>query len=315
MIVLTGAAGFIGSNVLKAMNDAGRDDILIVDDLTDGTKYRNLLGCKFHDYQHHQDFLTQLANNVPFSESITAIVHLGACSVTTEWDGRYMMKNNFSYSKVLLHYCADKKIPFIYASSAAVYGGNEDFRESDSIQRPLNVYGFSKWAFDQYVSQILSEIRSQVVGLRFFNVYGPHEEHKDSMASVMYHFTEQLRSKGEVCLFEGSGGYGDGEQRRDFIHVDDICKTSLWFLDNSNVSGIYNLGTGQSRSFNDVARCLIDAHGNGKIKYIPFPENLLNSYQSFTEADITALREAGYESEFISLEDGVSSYYKYLNGK
>ena len=312
MIVVTGGAGFIGSNIVRAMNAAGRDDILVVDDLTEGEKFKNLLGCKFHDYQHHQDFLAQLANNVPFAAPITAIVHQGACSVTTEWDGRYMMKNNFSYSKVLLHYCADKKIPFIYASSAAVYGASEKFSEANSDVEPLNVYGFSKFAFDNYVQRILPDIGSQVVGLRYFNVYGPHEEHKGSMSSVAYHFTKQLQATGELKLFEGSEGYGDGEQRRDFVHVDDVSNINLWFLDNANISGIYNVGTGKSRSFNDLAHCLIDAHGDGKIKYIAFPENLVGNYQSFTEADTTALREAGYDKDFIDLKDGISSYYKYL---
>lgn len=313
MIVVTGGAGFIGSRLLQALNAAGHENILVVDDLTDGEKYTNLLDSSFYDYQHHQDFLSQIANNVAFAEPITAIFHLGACSVTTEWDGRYMMKNNFSYSKVLFHYCADNDIPFIYASSAAVYGANDQFLESDTMQRPLNVYGFSKWAFDCYVRRLMPEIRNQVVGLRYFNVYGPNESHKGDMASVAYHFTKQLEESGKVKLFEGTDGYDNGEQRRDFIYVDDVAKVTMWFLDHDNVSGIYNVGTGNSRSFNDLARSLIDVHGGGKIDYIPMPEKLSAAYQSFTEADLTALREAGYEESFTSLEDGIAKYYAYLS--
>jgi ADP-L-glycero-D-manno-heptose 6-epimerase len=311
MIVITGGAGFIGSKILRAMNAAGREDILVVDDLTDGSKYKNLLGCKFHDYQHHQDFLTQLANNVPFADSITAIVHQGACSSDTETDGRYMMKNNFSYSKVLLHYCADKKIPFIYASSSDVYGAADKFTESESDLRPLNVCAFSKFAFDNYVQRILPDIGSQVVGMRYFDVYGPGEETKGDSASVIARSIESLNAEAKIELYEGSGGYGDGEQRRDFVHVDDIASANLWFLDNDNVSGIYNIGTGVSHSFNDLANTLIDLRGSGKVKYIPLPEGD-SSFQPFSEADISALREAGYDKDFISMQDGVASYYKYI---
>lgn len=311
MIILTGGAGFIGSNILAGLNASGCDEILVVDDLTDGRKYRNLLGSNFYDYQHYDDFLQQISHNVPFSQPISAVIHQGACSVTTEWDGRYMMKNNYSFSKVLLHYCADHNIPFIYASSAAIYGGDKDFKEDDVQQTPLNVYGYSKWSFDQYVQRLLPDLKNQVIGLRYFNVYGPHEEHKGPMASVAFHFMNQLRSGGVIQLFGESDGCAAGEQRRDFIHVSDVVKINLWALRNKVESGIYNIGTGKSNSFNKLGEDLINLHGDGRIEYIPFPEKLVGCYQSFTEADISKLRAAGYEEEMLSLTQGLEQYYNW----
>ncbi len=308
MIVLTGGAGFIGSNILAGLNATGRDEILVVDDLTDGRKYRNLIGSNYYDYMHYDDFLKQISHNVPFSQSIDVIIHQGACSVTTEWDGRYMMKNNYSYSKVLLHYCADHSIPFIYASSAAIYGGNKDFQESAQEQEPLNIYGYSKWAFDQYVTRLLPDLKNQVVGLRYFNVYGPGESHKGDMASVAYHLMRQLQSGGSIKLFGAGEGCDAGEHRRDFVYVDDIVKLVLWLLEKDDVRGIFNVGTGVSRSFNELANILIKNHGSGRTKYIPFPENLMGCYQSFTEADLTLLREAGYTEGWMSLEEGIKQY-------
>ncbi|HYF98395.1 MAG TPA: ADP-glyceromanno-heptose 6-epimerase [Coxiellaceae bacterium] len=313
MIVVTGGAGFIGSNIVKGLNAQGRSDILIVDDLTDGKKFANFANYKICDYQDYQDFLTQIKEDRPFRQPIEAIFHEGACSTTTEWDGRYMMRNNYDYSKELLHYCVNKKISFIYASSAAVYGAREVFDDSSREQKPLNVYGYSKWQFDQYVLDLMPSFKSRVVGLRYFNVYGPHEQHKASMASVAFHLTNQLRAHNKLKLFMGSGGYGDGEQLRDFIYVDDIVKVNLWFLNDPKArSGIYNVGTGQARSFNDVARTLIHLHGGGEIEYIPFPDKLKGSYQSFTEADISSLRRAGYEEKFTSLEEGLRHYYHWV---
>lgn len=310
MIIVTGGSGFIGSNIVNGLNRLGRTDILIVDDLTDGKKYRNLIGAQFLDYHDYEDFLTDIRANKTFAKKIDAVFHEGACSVTTEWNGRYMMRNNYDYSKYLLHYCADHRIPLFYASSAAVYGGSDKFIESNSVESPLNVYGYSKWAFDQYVLQQLPAISSPVVGLRYFNVYGPKEQHKGSMASVAFHFMNQLRDHGVVRLFQGCDGYADGEQLRDFISVEDVVNVNLWFMEHGDQSGLFNVGTGKPRSFNDVANKLIALHGSGKIEYIPFPEKLRGAYQSFTQADITKLRNAGYRESFLTLEEGLRRYYQ-----
>jgi ADP-L-glycero-D-manno-heptose 6-epimerase len=223
-----------------------------------------------------------------------------------------MMQTNFEYSKHLLHFCSDFQIPLVYASSASVYGAGTEFSVERRCENPINAYAFSKLVFDQYVRHVRADLRAPVVGLRYFNVYGPGEAHKGGMASVIYHFHHQLLNGDEVRLFEGSGGYGDGEQRRDFIHVDDIAAVNLWMLDHPECSGIFNLGTGVSRSFNDVANAVIRWHGHGSIKYIPFPESLTDSYQSFTEADISGLRDSGYSDEFLSIEDGVHRYLEKL---
>ncbi len=313
MIVVTGGAGFIGSNLLKALNQQGKTNILVVDDLSDGTKFRNIVDCAILDYMDKDDFLTKINGDHDFSEAIEMIFHQGACSSTTEWDGRFMMETNYEYSKSLLHYCIDKKAPFIYASSASVYGEGEIFSESLDYEKPLNVYGYSKFQFDQYVRRLLPDIASQVVGLRYFNVYGPREQHKGSMASVAFHFNNQLKADKKVKLFEGCDGYGNGEQRRDFIYVGDVVDVNLWLGENPQVSGIFNLGTGRSQSFNDVANAAIQWHGFGSIEYIPFPENLKGRYQSFTQADMSALRAAGYDKEFKTVEQGVKHYLDCLN--
>ncbi|RKZ49732.1 MAG: ADP-glyceromanno-heptose 6-epimerase [Gammaproteobacteria bacterium] len=312
MIIVTGGAGFIGSNLVKALNDKGLTDVLVVDDLTEGIKFRNLVDCQVIDYLDKDDFLQKIKQEKDFSEKIEAIFHQGACSTTTEWDGRYMMGNNYTYSKDLLHYCLNLKIPFIYASSAAVYGTGENFRETRENEAPVNVYGYSKYLFDEYVRRFVTEPESQVVGLRYFNVYGPREQHKGSMASVAWHLNQQIQASGKVRLFEGSGGYENGDQRRDFIHVDDVVKINLWMLENS-ASGIVNVGTGASRPFNDVAKAIVSWHGKGEVEYIEFPEHLKDSYQSFTEADISSLRQMGYKNDFLSVEDGVKQYLDVLN--
>jgi len=312
MIIVTGAAGFIGSNIIKGFNAEGITNILAVGDLTDGHKFLNLAACEYADYMDYEDFLENIQCEAPFAEPIEAIFHEGACSDTTEWDGCYMMRNNYEYTKILFHYCLKHNIPFLYASSAAVYGGSEIFCESDKKQNPLNVYGYSKWKFDQYMLKYLPEMDLQVVGFRYFNVYGPQEQHKGSMSSVAFHFMNQLFDKGEVRLFEGCQGYADGEQQRDFVSVADIVKVNLWFYKNKATSGIYNLGTGKARSFNDVANTLIQQHGSGRIKYIPFPEHLKKAYQSFTQADVGALRAAGYQAKFDSLEVGLAQYYEWF---
>ncbi len=312
MMIVTGGAGFIGSNLVKGLNAEGINDILVVDDLTDGRKYKNLMGASFSDYQDSQDFLNYITANKTFARTIEAVFHQGACSTTTEWNGRYMMHNNYDYSKHLLRYCTMNCIPFIYASSAAVYGAGNVFQESSMNEAPLNIYGYSKYLFDQYVLRQSINIHSTVVGLRYFNVYGPREQHKGTMSSVAFHFMNQLHNTGTVKLFEGSDGYADGEQRRDFIHVDDIVRVNLWFMDKLGPRGIYNVGTGISRSFNDVAKTLIACHGSGTIEYIPFPEKLKSAYQSFTEADITRLREAEYPYAFTTLEEGLAQYYTWM---
>ncbi len=312
MIVVTGGAGFIGSNLVKALNDKGLTDVLVVDDLTEGVKFRNLVDCQVIDYLDKDDFLQMLKQEKDFTEKVEAIFHQGACSTTTEWDGRYMMENNYTYSKELLHYCLNLKIPFIYASSAAVYGTGENFREARENEAPVNVYGYSKYLFDEYVRRFVSDPESQVAGLRYFNVYGPREQHKGSMASVAWHLNQQIQASAKVKLFEGSGGYANGDQRRDFIHVDDVVKVNLWMLENG-ASGIVNVGTGSSRPFNDVAKATISWHGKGEIEYIEFPEHLKGSYQSYTEADINSLRQMGYKDDFLSVEDGVKQYLDVLN--
>lgn len=315
MIIVTGGAGFIGSNLVKALNGRGRDDVLVVDDLSDGTKFRNLVDCRIQDYLDKDDFIARIAAGDDFGGDIELVSHQGACSTTTEWDGRYMMRNNYEYSKTLLHYCLERGIPYHYASSAATYGMGRVFREEPGCEAPLNVYGYSKLLFDQYVRRLLPGAESQIVGFRYFNVYGPREQHKGGMASVAWHFHRQILADGRCRLFAGSDGYDDGEQRRDFIHVDDAVAVNLWFMEHPERSGIFNVGTGRSQTFNEVARAVIAHHGRGEIEYIPFPERLKGCYQSFTEADISALREAGYDRPFKTVEEGVADYLAWLEDR
>jgi ADP-L-glycero-D-manno-heptose 6-epimerase len=306
--IVTGGAGFIGSNLVRTLIERGCDDVVVVDEMTDGHKFLNISDLSIADYLDKDEFVTRLSSDKGFAGGIKAILHQGACSETTEWDGRYMMQNNYSYSQKLLHHCLDNKTQFIYASSAAVYGGSKEFVEDPLFEVPLNVYGYSKVQFDRYVRRVTKASDSQVVGLRYFNVYGPREQHKGSMASVAYHFNNQVREEGEAHLFAGTGGYADGEQLRDFVYVDDVSKVNMWFMDNPTVSGIYNTGSGRAQSFNDVANAVIQWHGKGKIRYVPFPEHLEGAYQSFTQADLTQLRLSGCDVEFRSVEDGVKEY-------
>ena len=320
--VVTGAAGFIGSNLVKALNKHGVTNVFAVDDLKEGDKFRNLVGCEIADYLDKSEFLERLEAGA-FDGIIDAVLHLGACSDTMETDGHYMLENNYRYSVDLLDFCQEEEIPFIYASSASVYGGGRVFREGASHEAPLNVYGYSKYLFDQIVRRRIPDLHAPVVGLRYFNVYGLNEGHKGRMASVAWHFFNQFRAEGKVRLFEGSGGFGDGEQRRDFVSVEDAVKVNLHFLQDKAMSGIYNVGTGRAQSFNDVAAATINAcYGaegepklsleelkrQGAIEYIPFPEALKGKYQSFTEADLTALRKAGYDAPFLTVEEGVGRY-------
>jgi ADP-L-glycero-D-manno-heptose 6-epimerase len=313
MIIVTGGAGFIGSHIVRRLNAAGVRDIVVVDDLSDGRQIFNLAGCDLIDFLDKEDFLARIKAGDKFASNARAIFHQGACTDTTEWDGRFLMQVNFEYSKCLLHFCSDNRIPLVYASSASVYGAGTEFGIERRCENPINAYAFSKLMFDQYFRHVQNSLRSQVVGLRYFNVYGPGEAHKGAMASVIYHFHQQLLNGDEVRLFEGCHGYGDGEQRRDFIHVDDVAAVNLWLLDHPEVGGIFNLGTGTSRTFNEVANAVIARHGRGAIKYIPFPDSLEKSYQSFTEADLSGLRAAGYDAGFLTIEDGVRRYLDALD--
>ncbi|WP_294893249.1 ADP-glyceromanno-heptose 6-epimerase [uncultured Gilliamella sp.] len=306
MIVVTGGAGFIGSNIVKGLNDLGRKDILVVDDLTDGSKFANLADLDIADYMDKDEFISAIVSGENLD--IEVIFHQGACSSTTEWDGKFMMENNYNYSKDLLHYCLDFDIPFLYASSAATYGGRSDnFIEDRVYEKPLNVYGYSKFLFDQYVREILPNANSQICGFRYFNVYGPRENHKGSMASVAYHLNEQITKGEKPKLFAGSDNF-----RRDFIYVGDVVEVNLWFWKNK-VSGIFNCGTGRAESFQSVADAVLDYHKKGEIDYIPFPEHLKGRYQSFTQADLTKFRKTGCPIEFKTVSQGTTEYMQWLN--
>ncbi len=313
MIIVTGGAGFIGSNIVKALNDRGETDILVVDNLKNGVKFRNIADCEIADYMDKEEFIERVNQGQTFAKKVDAIFHEGACSATTEWDGKFMMKNNYDYTKTLLHYCQEHNISFLYASSASVYGTGPVFKESRKFEEPLNMYAYSKFQFDQYVRRHQAEFKSQVVGFRYFNVYGPREQHKGSMSSVAFHVNTQILDAAKVKLFEGCDGYDNGEQRRDFVYVGDAVAVNLWFLDNPHQSGIFNLGTGRSQTFNDVAAAVIAYHKKGHIEYIPFPDHLKGCYQSFTEADVSALRSVGYDAPFKTVEEGVAEYMAWLN--
>ena len=310
MIVVTGAAGFIGSNLVRALNARDRADLLLVDDLTDGRKFRNLASSDFLDFADKDVFLARvIANDLP---EVEAIFHQGACSDTMEWNGQKMLADNYEYSKALYAFATSRGVPLIYASSASVYGMGPVFREDPALEKPLNLYAWSKVLFDRWVRRNEASARSQVVGLRYFNVYGPREQHKAEMASVAWKHHLQLQDGDVVRLFESSDGYGPGEQRRDFVYVDDVASVNLWFLDHPRTSGIFNVGSGRAQSFNEVARAVIAHHGRGRVEYVPFPAALRGSYQSFTQADLSALRAAGCDLRFLSVEEGVARYLKEL---
>lgn len=312
MIIVTGGAGFIGSNIVKSLNDQGYTDIMVVDDLEDGTKFVNLADLEIADYIDKDDFLELIKSDIEFP-GLEAIFHEGACSSTTEWDGKFMMQNNYQYSVELLHYCLDHKVPFLYASSASVYGSGPVFTEAREHEKPLNVYGYSKFQFDQYVRRVLPEADSQVIGFRYFNVYGPREQHKGSMASVAYHLNTQIKNGENPKLFEGCDGYPNGGQTRDFVYVGDVAKVNLWCWKEQAASGIYNLGTGAAEPFQAVAEAVINYHGQGEVEYVPFPDHLKGRYQSFTQADMAALRGAGYDQAFKTVAQGVNEYLAWLN--
>jgi len=325
-IVVTGAAGFIGANLVKALNARGETRIIAVDNLTRADKFANLVDCEIAEYIDKAEFLARLADD-DFDDSIAAVLHQGACSDTMEADGRYMMRNNYRYSVMLLDWCQDNDVPFLYASSASVYGAGSVFREEREFEAPLNVYGYSKFLFDQHVRRALRQRTAQIAGFRYFNVYGAREQHKERMASVVWHFQRQYATEGRVRLFEHSAGYAAGEQRRDFVAVDDVVAVNLDFLDHPERSGIFNLGSGKAASFNAVAAATINAFraaageprqtvaelvAAGTITYIPFPAALVGKYQSFTEADLTRLRAAGYGAPMVAIDEGVARYVERL---
>ena len=325
-IVVTGAAGFIGANLVKALNARGEHGIIAVDNLARADKFRNLVDCEIAEYVDKDAFLAGLVEG-EYDDEVAAVLHQGACSDTMETDGRYMMRNNYRYSVTLLHWCQENDVPFIYASSASVYGGGSVFREEREHESPLNIYGYSKFLFDQHVRATLAERTAQVVGFRYFNVYGPREQHKGRMASVAWHFRNQYRSEGKVKLFEGTGGYGNGEQRRDFVSVEDVVKVNLHFLDRPERSGIFNVGSGAAATYNRMAAATINACrardgapplalpellAAGMIEYVPFPHALAGKYQSYTEADLGQLRAAGYKAPMLSVEEGVARYVDWM---
>jgi ADP-L-glycero-D-manno-heptose 6-epimerase len=320
-LIVTGAAGFIGANIVKALNARGESDIVAVDNLARAEKVPNLADLEIADFLDKRDFLDLLRGGL--EGDFDAVIHQGACSDTMETDGRYMMENNYEYSKTLLDWCEVRAIPFIYASSASVYGAGREFREAREHEAPLNVYGYSKFLFDQLVRRRLAGATAQVAGFRYFNVYGPREAHKGRMASVAFHFFNQYLATGRVRLFEGSDGYGNGEQIRDFVSVEDVVRVNLFFLEHPGISGIFNVGTGRAESFNAVAVAAVNAirrsrgekelplaelKAAGTIEYIPFPQQLVGKYQSFTQADVGALRAAGYAAPFLDVQQGVGRY-------
>ncbi len=326
MILVTGAVGFIGSNVVHALNKRGGTRVFAVDNLAAPAKFLNVVDTEIADYMAKQDFLERLQQG-EFKGKFSAVLHQGACSDTMEHDGHYMMQNNFRYSVALFEFCQQERIPFIYASSAAVYGAGQVFSEQRANERPLNIYGYSKALFDQYVRQFWADHGKDgapVVGLRYFNVYGPRESHKGRMASVPLHQYNQFLEHGKVQLFGGYDGYTDGEQKRDFVYIDDVVDVNLHFLDGT-ISGIYNVGTGKAQPFNDIALAVVNSLAKPAntlslqelverklLEYVPFPDKLKGKYQSFTQADISQLRLAGYDKPMRDVKAGVADYMAWL---
>ncbi len=310
MLVVTGGAGFIGSALVWALNEQGRKDVVIVDKLGSEGKWKNLRGLNFTDIVTPEHFAERLRSQTPPKPE--AILHMGAITDTFEQDADAMYFSNTRYTRVLTQWAIENDVRFIYASSASVYGDGElGFSDADTLTPdllPLNPYAFSKWLFD---TQSLQEgWASKIAGLRFFNVFGPNEYHKARMASVIWHATNQVRETGQIKLFQShKEGYRDGGQQRDFVYVKDLCRVVLWFLSHPEANGIFNLGTGQARTFNDLANAVFAAlDRTPDITYIPTPETIRNSYQYHTEADLTKLRAVGCDLPFTSLENAVHDY-------
>lgn len=317
MIIVTGGAGFIGSNIVKGLNERGIDDILVVDNLTNMVKFKNIQGLKVHDYLDKHAFLAALQAGKFNHARIEAVFHEGACSDTMEYNGKYMMENNFEYTKSVLHFCLDRKIQLLYASSASTYGsGAHGFREEPACEEALNVYAFSKLFFDNYLRRLLPAAESQVVGLRYFNVYGPQENHKGKMASMIFQMYNQWLAEHEVRLFGGYDGYGPGEHTRDFIYVKDVVKVNFYFWEHPEIRGIFNCGTGHAHPFNTLAKGVLEHFGSSMeagLRYIDFPEVLKGKYQSFTEADTANLLAAGYDGGFTPIEEAIEEYCSLLD--
>lgn len=313
MIIVTGGAGFIGSNIVKGLNERGREDILIVDNLTSMVKFKNIQGLKALDYMDKVDFIDAINEGKFDKTKIDVIFHEGACSDTMEYNGKYMMENNFTYTKTLMNFALAHKIQFLWASSASTYGsGAHGFTEKPECEEALNVYAFSKLFFDNYARRYLEAAESQLVGLRYFNVYGPQENHKGKMASMVFQMFNQWKAEGKVKLFDAYGGYGPGEQTRDFIYVKDVVKVNLFFWDHPELKGVYNCGTGHAHEFNDMAKAVLKFFGKGELNYIPFPEVLKGKYQSFTQADAGKLLSVGYDGGFTDFETAIMEYCQVL---
>jgi ADP-L-glycero-D-manno-heptose 6-epimerase len=332
-IVVTGAAGFIGSNIIAGLNARGMTDIIAVDDLKQGDKFRNLVDLKIADYVDMDTFYDEFAAG--HYGQVEAVFHEGACSDTMEQDGKYMMANNYTLSWHLFQACQKRGARLLYASSAATYGGSDTFREDPAFEAPLNVYGYSKLLFDQRMrrecganfERTKAGRTNQVVGFRYFNVYGPREQHKGRMASVAFHQFNQFNAEGKVKLFGEYGGYPQGGQMRDFVFIDDVVAVNLWFFDHPAQSGIFNLGSGRAQPFNDVASSVVNAMRRlrgesalllddiaqqGLVEYVPFPDALRGKYQCYTQADLTALRATGCDHTFADVQTGVGRYVDWL---
>ena len=332
-VVVTGAAGFIGSNIIAGLNARGIDDIIAVDDMTQGDKFRNLADLRIADYIDADTFYDNFANGQ--YGQIEAVFHEGACSDTMELDGKYMMANNYTLSWHLFQACQKRGARLLYASSAATYGGSDTFREDPAFELPLNVYGYSKLLFDQRMrrecgsnfQRTKAGKTHQVVGFRYFNVYGPREQHKGRMASVAFHQFNQFKAEGKVKLFGEYGGYAQGGQMRDFVFIDDVVAVNLWFFDHPSETGIFNLGSGRAQPFNDVAHSVVNSMRalqgeaalpltavaeQGLVEYVPFPDALRGKYQCFTQADLSALRATGCDHTFVDVQTGVGKYVQWL---
>ena len=324
-ILVTGGFGFIGTNLIKKLNEIGFSDITCIDSLNNPLKLINASEIKISDFIDKKEFFSILKNTSSHAFDYDYIFHQGACSDTTCEDGNYIMQNNFTFSKLLADICLENYIPMVYASSASVYGEAKYFIESKN-EKALNYYAYSKLLFDEYIrNKNINSLKSQIVGLRYFNVYGPYEEHKNRMASVILHFYNQMKKNKKINIFEGSHGLENGEHKRDFIHVDNVVDMNLWFFKNNKISGIFNCGTSEANSYNKIADIIINYFKQNKNNfnltvddyknYIKFPADLKDKYQPFTESSNENIKSLGYDNKFYSIEEGVNKYLKYLDVK